>query len=133
MSASETETLLRQAVDGLSYQSESDAPWEAFSWPTAKGEPAAEAVARQAKLKISKPATVQTLDEFFGPLTQEQDWFGDEEKAVAAKYRALLDLVKKRLKTPKVVRIGGRQVAVFVVGQAPEGGWAGVRTTAVET
>jgi hypothetical protein len=36
----------------------------------------------------------------------------DEERAVTAKYRALLDAVKQYLKDPKVVRVGERQVTV---------------------
>ena len=70
---------------------------------------------------------------FFAPLVGEKDWYGDEERATAAKYRALLDVVKRYLKSPKVVRVGRRKVAVYVVGTASEGGWAGLKTTAVET
>jgi hypothetical protein len=32
-----------------------------------------------------------------------------------------------------VVRVGARKKAVYVVGVANEGGWAGLKTTAVET
>ena len=47
--------------------------------------------------------------------------------------RSLLDVVKQRLANPKVFRVGGRKVTVYVIGQAKEGGWAGLKTTAVET
>jgi hypothetical protein len=90
-------------------------------------------VRQRGRHKPSAPVAEQSVDEFFAPLVREQDWYGDEEKAAAAKYRALLDSVKRYLKGPKVMRVGERKVAVYVVGVASEGGWAGLKTTAVET
>ena len=133
MATSETVSALRQAAEGLTYQSETDAPWKVFAWPTAQGEPTGDAVRQRGRHRSDAPVAEQSLDEFFAPLVKEQDWYGDEERAVAAKYRALLDTVKSYLKNPKVVRVGRRKVAVYVVGQASEGGWAGLKTTAVET
>ena len=63
----------------------------------------------------------------------EQDWYEDEEKAIAAKYRALLGVVKQRLTGAKVLRVGGKKGTLYVVGKAAEGGWAGLKATAVET
>jgi hypothetical protein len=128
-----TEAALAQAAAGLTYQSETDAPWEAFAWPAAKGPPTADAVRAQGKLSKGAKVEVQTVDAFFAPLTRDQDWYGDEEKAAAAKNRALLAVVTQKLTGPKVFRVGGRKQTVYVVGGAPEGGWAGVKTTAVET
>jgi len=133
MATSETTNALRQAAEGLTYQSETDAPWKAFAWPDAEGEPSGAAVPQRGRHKPDAPVVEQSVDEFFTPLVREQDWYGDEERAAAAKYRALLDTVKRYLKSPKVVRVGERKVAVYVVGLANEGGWAGLRTTAVET
>ena len=44
MATSATAQALQQAADGLSYQSETDAPWVAFAWPNATGEPSGAAV-----------------------------------------------------------------------------------------
>jgi hypothetical protein len=133
MPTSETAGALQQAAEGLTYQSETDAPWTAFAWPTAQGEPTGAGVRQLGRHRPGAPVAEQSLDEFFTPLGQEQDWYGEEERATAAKYRALLDTVKRSLKSPKVVRVGTRRVAVYVVGVANEGGWAGLKTTAVET
>ena len=133
MPPSETARALEQATAGLTYESETDAPWEAFHWPGATGAPSPAGVKKQGKHKATAPATGQTVDEFFGPLIQEQDWYGDEEKKVAARYRTLLDTVKTVLTDPKVVKVGGRKATVYVVGAAKDGGWAGAKTTAVET
>jgi hypothetical protein len=133
MPTSDTAQALQQAAEGLMYQSETDAPWKAFAWPAAQGEPTGVAVRQQGRHRPNAPVAEQSVDEFLAPLTQEQDWFGDEERATAAKYRTLLDAVKRYLKGPKVIRVGDRKVTVYVVGVATEGGWAGLRTTAVET
>jgi hypothetical protein len=128
-----TQQALRQASDGLTYQSETDAPWQAFVWTGAKGTPTGDGVRQRGRHPADAPVSEQTVEEFFAPLVEDQDWYGDEEKAAAAKYRGLLETVRKCLQGPKVVRVGDRKVTVYVVGTAPEGGWAGLKTTAVET
>ncbi|HEY1380122.1 MAG TPA: nuclease A inhibitor family protein [Gemmataceae bacterium] len=133
MPTSETAAALRQAAAGLTYPSETDAAWVAFAWPDAEGEPTADEVKRRGKHKASAAVQEQTVDDLFAPLVQEQGWYGDEEKAEAARNRALMDAVNRLLATPKVVKVGGRKKAVYVVGPAKDGGWAGLRTTAVET
>ncbi len=129
----ETAGSLAQLTEGLLYQSETDAPWQAFDWPDAKGNPTPAEVCRRGKHKARSPVAQQTVDAFFAPLVQEQDWFGEEEKAVATKYRLVLDVLKKLLQGPTVFQVGNRKVTVYVVGTPKEGGWAGLKTTAVET
>jgi hypothetical protein len=133
MPTGETLAALQQAAVGLTYPSDTDAPWTAFAWPDATGTPTGEEVRRRGKQKPGAPIEEQSLDALFAPLVQLQDWFGDQEKADAAKNQALLDAIKRLLPDPKVIRIGERKVAVYVIGQAKEGGWAGLKTTAVET
>jgi hypothetical protein len=70
---------------------------------------------------------------FFADLTKEQDWHGDEEKTAVARYRNLLSVIRDRLSDAKVFRIGEVEVAIYVVGRDRDGGWVGVKTTAVET
>jgi hypothetical protein len=133
MPASATAAALQQAADGLTYPSETDSSWAAFAWPRAAGEPTAAAVLKLGGHRKRTPAREQSLDEFFALLVQEQAWYGSEEKAEAAKYRTLLAAVRELLTAPKVIQAGSRKVTVYVVGNAQEGGWAGLKTTAVET
>jgi hypothetical protein len=133
MPTSATAAALQQAAAGLTYPSETDAPWVAFAWPTAQGEPTAAGVLKLGRPRSKAPVVEQSVDEFFAPLVQEQPWYGEEEKADAAKYQALLEAVKRLLTNPKVFKVGSRKLTVYVVGQAKEGGWAGLKTTAVET
>lgn len=132
MADSPTVAALRQAADGLTYQSETDAPWEVFNWPTA-GEPTADEVRKQGRHPKTAPVVEQIVAEFFTPLTENQDWYGDEEKAIAEKYRSLLAVVRKQLVSPKVFRFGERTVVVYIVGKVKDSGLAGLKTTAVET
>ncbi|MCE9562591.1 MAG: nuclease A inhibitor family protein [Planctomycetes bacterium] len=128
-----TETALEQASTGLTYQSESDAPWEVVSWSSATGEVTADAVKKLGKHRTGT-VTEQSVDEFFKPLTENLDWYGDEEKAIAQQYQVLLATIKANLTNPKVVKITAKTKAtVYVVGQAKEGGWVGLKTEAVET
>ncbi|VTT98986.1 Nuclease A inhibitor-like protein OS=Anabaena variabilis (strain ATCC 29413 / PCC 7937) GN=Ava_B0337 PE=4 SV=1: NuiA [Gemmataceae bacterium] len=129
-----TEAALQQASAGLLYQSETDAPWEVVAWASATGTPSAPEVKRLGRHRAAgAEAEVQSLDEFFAPLTIDQDWYGDEEKAIAQKYRDLLAVITQHLTSPTVVKVGTRKVTVYVVGAAAEGGWAGIKTKAVET
>ena len=74
------------------------------------------------------------MDALFAPLfIEDQSWYGDVEKAAAAKNRAFLEVVRRLLTRPTVYRIGERKIAIYIVGQAQEGGWAGLKTTSVET
>lgn len=66
-------------------------------------------------------------------MTEDQDWYGDEEKALAAQYRSLLTVVNKQLADPKVFKAGDRELTIYVVGQDKDGGLAGIKTTAAET
>ena len=133
MTPSETEAALEAAVAGLTYASETDAPWTAFVWPDAGGSPTAEAVKKRVRCPAKSPVAQQTVEGLLGPLAEEQEWFGEAEKAAAARHRSLRDLLRERLTDATVFRIGKVKVAVCIVGRAKEGGWAGVRTTAVET
>jgi nuclease A inhibitor-like protein len=133
MPDSEAARALAKAAEGPTYQSETDAPWKVLTWNAAVGSPTPEAVRRLGRHKPDAPASAQCIDEFFAPLIQQQDWFGDAEKAEAAKYRGLLEAVKRYLQNPAVVQLGERKMAVYVVGQDPAGGWTGLKTSAVET
>jgi hypothetical protein len=132
MPTSDTVAALQLAAAGLTFPSETDAPWTAFAWPDAVGPPIGEEVQRRDRHKAT-PIQQQSLDALFGQLVQLQDWYGDAEKAAAVKNQALFDAVKRLLIGPTVYRIGERKFAIYVVGQAKEGGWAGLKTISVET
>ncbi len=72
------------------------------------------------------------LDEFFEAATAVEDWMNADEKATAARFAALLQLLKTELKGAQVVVWGEAEKTVAVIGKC-EGGAAGVTTLIVET
>src|SRR4051812_7973941 len=104
MPTTDTTAALQQLAGGLLYPSETDAPWGAFAWPSAQGEPARASVLKLGGHTTKAPVEEQALDDFFVPLVQEQNWYGPEEKTDAARNRALLDGLKRLLATPKVFK-----------------------------
>jgi hypothetical protein len=123
---------LKSLTEGLSYQSESDYAVEPYAREADKGAPSAEEFA---KGREGEDAAVRELnfDSFFGNYTDEQDWWGEEERAVAAKFQALVKFLKENLSDVKVYRVGGVEADVYVVGRTASGDYAGVKTKVVET
>ncbi|MBD1843518.1 nuclease A inhibitor family protein [Cyanobacteria bacterium FACHB-63] len=73
------------------------------------------------------------LDRFFEPVVTEQDWFGDEEKETAARYRSLLSALKQNLSEIRVYRIGAVEIDVYIVGLTEAKKVVGIATQIVET
>ena len=123
---------LKSLTEGLSYQSESDYPVEPYARDAGKGAPTA---AEFAKGREGEDAAVRELDfdSFFGNYTDEQDWWGEEERATAKKFQALVAFLKENLKEIKVYRVGDVEADVYIVGKTASGEYAGVKTKIVET
>jgi hypothetical protein len=115
----DTLKTLTAASNGLLYPSETDAPFEAFAW--AKATNTASVVSRMAGLPKAVKCIQQSLDDFFGDLSEEKE------------FQALRGAIEKTLSDVKVYRCGSIKVTYFVVGTAADGRLAGFKTTAVET
>jgi Nuclease A inhibitor-like protein len=122
---------LKQASEGLFYSSESDYPFEVFSWPTIPQTP--EQVVSQTGHPKNTPIQTVDFDKFFAQVTQEKDWYGPEEKATVAKYLQLVETLKSSLKDIQVYRVGETESDVYVGGKTSEGTFAGISTKVVET
>jgi Nuclease A inhibitor-like protein len=108
---------LKQATEGLLYTSESDYPFDVFSWQTDTLTP--KKILMQTKHPKNTPIQVGDFDQFFAQVTQEKDWYGPKEKEIVARY--------------KVYRVGKIELEVYIVGKTPEGSLAGISTKVVET
>jgi len=123
---------IKTAVKDLYYISETDAEILPFNGKQAK------AVSKQEILSQTKKAADSKIEErdfagFFARLTEIQDWFGDEEKAIAQKFVQLKELLEKNLRDLKVFKIGEIQLDVYVIGLDGEDNLIGIETKAVET
>jgi hypothetical protein len=124
---------LKQATQGLTYQSESDAPFQTFTWQGGGDKLSKDGVLKLSGHKPKAKVEEVSLDDFFKDLTTDQDWYGAEEKATAQKYRDLLRTVKDQLSGARVFKVGKVNKDVYIAGKTRDGAWAGVQTKAVET
>ncbi|WP_181357328.1 nuclease A inhibitor family protein [Stenomitos frigidus] len=127
-------TQLQAATAGLLWLSEMDAPFQVKHWSY----PADTPLTTEALLQLTKQppnALVKALavDDFFAGATEDQDWFGEEEKAIAARYRELVALLKQHLSDLTVYQVGEVTLDIYVVGRTPEGELVGLATQASET
>ncbi len=123
---------IKNAAEGLWYISETDA--EIFPFTGSK----ADAVTKENLLdQIGKPPDARVeergFEEMFKRFITIQDWFGDEEKAIAEKFAALKSVLEKNLTDLKVFKVGRIELDIYFVGLDKEGNLAGFQTKAVET
>lgn len=127
-------TELQKAAAGLSFQSESDYPVEPFLW---EGEGlSALTEARLLRLTSHPPGTPVkgvSVESFFRPATEEQDWHNAQERKTVVRFKELVKVLKGALKKVKVYKVGEVEIDVYVVGQTKSGDLAGVKTKVVET
>ena len=123
---------LKQATKGLTYQSESDAPFKTFVWKDG-GRLTKQKVLELSGHKPGTPVEEVKVDDFFADLTEGQDWHGADEKKTAERYQNLLQTIKDNLSGAKVYKVGEVNVDIYIVGKTQAGDWAGVQTKAVET
>ncbi len=123
---------IRTIAAGLWYMSETDAEIMAFAG-TKTDTVTKENLLAQIDQPPESPVEERDFNEFFVRLTEIKDWYGDEEKATAAKFAALKDLLEKNLKDLKVFKVGKIQIDIYAIGINAEGNLAGIQTKAVET
>jgi hypothetical protein len=123
---------LEGAVEGLTYTSESDRPFE-FFFLAGGGDapPGAEAFGRL----IGAAAAVEerSLDDFFMRHIETLDPADTESQRLRPRYEALRETLRTSLRGTTVYRTGRIEVQCYVVGGDGHGNLAGVRTVAIET
>jgi hypothetical protein len=113
---------LTEAVQGLTYPSESDAPFDVFGGDRRPSRESAESVV--AARHPDAPAAEVSVDQFFRELE------GTEQ---AERFAALRRVLEATLSDVRVMRVGAVKVDVYLVGRNAGGGWVGLHTTSVET
>jgi hypothetical protein len=127
-------TLLQTATTDLLWLSEMDAPFTVVHWQT----PATTNLTTAQLLQLTKqppttPVKVLAIDDFFAGATAEQDWFEEEERAIAARHRELVILLKQHLSNLVAYQVGAVSLDLYIVGRTPEGVMMGLATQASET
>jgi hypothetical protein len=125
-------TALKNLTEDLRWMSETDAPIQVFCWENCGALQSNEQLLAQTHHSKSTPVEIVDVDQFFAPAMTEQDWFEEEERETAAKYRALLSTLKEHLTDLKVYRVGAVEIDVYVLGLS-EKNVIGIATQVVET
>ena len=123
---------LEQAVAGLLFPSETDAPLHVFAW-RATVPFSAQALLASAGYGPATPLQTTDLRRFFRPVTTPRAWYGDEEQKRMRRFRALRDLLEAELSDITVYKVGTGAINVYLVGRAADGTYCGLTTHVVET
>lgn len=121
---------IAELTDNLLYPSESDEPVHPVIWREIEQLTPQELLALTGENGEVKQ---QGVNQFFAAVTQEEDWFGEEERHTCHRFRQLRELLEKQLKDLRVYRVGKGEAKVYLVGKAADGSWQGVETVVVET
>lgn len=129
---SEIISKLKKLSDGLLYMSESEYPFEVMQCDLDK-----DILTKRGFLKLlGKPQDAEieslSLEQFFKPITEIQDWYEEQDITVATKFQKLLDVIKQ-FRNVKVYRIGKIEIDIHILGIAPDGKIVGLSTKAIET
>ena len=123
------------AADELLFPSESDEPFEAFSWdlPT-KDELTTTQILEYLQLPKETQISQKTLDNFFRVATTPQEWHSDEDLDVVEKFQELAYVMRKNLNKIQVFLIGTIEIEAYIVGITIDKlHWAGLKTKVIET
>ncbi len=144
-------TQLEEACEGLWWSSESDYPVEVvWDLATAKAaDKASDKAADKAPNKAESPLpekvhrllvvenatelTTVDVEDFFARSLTPKSWHTAEDKAQIAQLQQLKTLLVRSLQSLKVYKVGSVEIDVYILGLAPDGTLAGVKTRLVET
>jgi hypothetical protein len=125
---------LGKATSGLLFPSESDYPLTPYTFAGDKGaEPTPATLLAAEHLPSDTPVETITVADLFEPFARADDDASAEDKAEAARYRAIVELLSHELTDLRVFRVGKIDIDVYVLGKDPSGAWLGLKTHVVET
>ena len=129
MTAKEITDRLSILSKDLLFPSESDYPLEPFIWESATLSP--ETILTRSHKPLDTAIESITLEEFFAQVTADQDWYDDEDRAIAQRFRDLQAAIAT-LENVQVFKVGTVEIDVYIVGEiGPD--LVGLKTTFIET
>ena len=113
----------------LLFPSESDFPLEPFTWESATITP--EIILTRSQKPADTAIESINLEDFFAPVMTDEDWFDDEDRQVAQRFRDLKTAIAT-LENVQVFKVGTIEIDVYIVG-AIGSDLVGLKTTIIET
>jgi hypothetical protein len=127
-------TQLEAAIAGLTWMSESDYPFEIVQWPQQTVAALTDETLRSlTNHPPQAPVERREFKAFFTWVTTEQDWHGEDDRAIVKRYQELVALLEQHLTDLQVYRIGEINLDIYILGQTAIDGLVGLATKAVET
>ncbi len=124
---------IRPLLTGLLYPSESDEPVEWVICPLKTHEPLTVSQLKEwLMLPPSVSVEIRSEADFWQPVTAEEDWYRDEEKARTAAFKQLQTLMQP-LPDRQLFRVGETEIDLYLLGRLPDETWAGLKTKVIET
>ncbi|AUD06387.1 nuclease A inhibitor family protein [Spirosoma pollinicola] len=118
----------------LLYPSESDEPIETVTCYLKQADPL---TVSQIKDWLMLPPSIYVEEtpeaDFWEPVTIEDDWFGDEEKARTSRFQQLKTLLETELTVRQVFRVGDSEIDVYLLGLQADSARTGIKTKIVQT
>src|SRR3989304_7390241 len=111
---------LTQASQGLLMPSESEYPFEVFTWKDMV-ELTPEKILELTHYPPPTSIEEVELDYFFRNVAGEKDWHDELQKENVAKFQNLVQVIKDNLAEIRVYRIGTIEVNVYIVGKTNDG------------
>jgi hypothetical protein len=124
---------LGQITRGLSWTSESDAPFSPVAFPVPGKGSISEVLRGALHLAREVPMESRSLDQVLAFASQDRQDDTPSDRMHAALYRTLYRELSAWLDEAQVVRVGSVRIEVYFVGRDGCGNLVGVRTEAVET
>jgi hypothetical protein len=129
MTAQETTDRLSQLSKDLLFPSESEYPLEPFTWESTTLTP--ETILTRSLQPSDTAIESITLEDFFAPVVTDQNWFDDEDRAIAQRFRDLQAAIAT-LENVQVFKVGKIEIDVYIIGAiGPD--LVGLKTTIIET
>jgi hypothetical protein len=122
--------MIKQAAEGLLYQSEGDYPLEVITTADRQAY-----VQEQLKVGVKgeRKMEVTSLEHFFRNQVKAPYGALREQEQTAQRFRQLLQVLKEELTDIAVYRMGAVEVDVFILGRLKDDSYGGLKTKVIET
>jgi hypothetical protein len=124
---------LTTAAEGLRYVSEADHPFDFVSYPNAPADALTPQRVAEIVGKPGAPVEEVPLERFFAGMIESADPADAATQALVPRFRALRELLRRRMPDVRVFRVGQVEMECYLLGTVQSGGVAGLHTQALET
>jgi hypothetical protein len=124
---------LKTIVEGLTWMSESDYPFEVLQLPDRTAPPTIAELLQLTGHDADEPREEISVQNFFALATQPQDWHEAEDTQRMQRFQTLLQWIEQHLSNVKGYRVGTIEIDVYIIGKAASGAWIRLSTKVIET